>query len=288
MTDPKKKPGLAAKMKDAASRGPRYFFTKTLQKLGLKEFGTATICGRAYRVPLGEDGVHQLFADAEPWIAGLIRQLLDGRDGCFVDVGANVGQTMLICKAIAPDCSYVGFEPSSGCVDVLQKLIEINELVNTEVVNAALSNESGTATLYADNPSDPAASIVDGFRSGPEYHGGNSETVEVIDGAECIERLSPCALVKVDVEGAELEVLNSLKGLLQAQRPAVICEILPVYDENSEAGKARLERQKAIEELLREVGYSIQRINSNGELSSLETFGIHSDLEKSNYVFLPA
>lgn len=288
MSNQTNRPGLTARVKDAASRGPRYFISKTLQKLGLKNFGKAEIAGRLFRVPIGEDGVHQLFNDAEPWLPPLVKRLLEERIGCFVDVGANVGQTLLVLKAVEPARHYIGFEPSSGCVEVLQKLIDANKINDAEIVHGALSDAAGTATLFADNPSDPAASIVDGFRDGPEYQGGESEQVELLDGAAFTERLSPCALLKVDVEGAELEVLAGLKPLLQAEKPAILCEVLPVYDAETEAGAERLARQTKLEELLSELGYSISRIKPNGQLLPVDSFGIHSVLEDSNYLFLPA
>ncbi|MDC1142879.1 FkbM family methyltransferase [Planctomycetota bacterium] len=288
MADETKKPSITAKLRDAASRGPRYFLGKTLHKLGLKELGRAEIAGRTFRVPLGDDGIHQLFAESEPWLAPLVRKLLAGRDGCIVDVGANVGQTLLMCKAVAPERAYFGFEPSTSCVAVLRKIIAVNALENAEVIHGALSNEAGTATLYADNPSDPAGSIVAGFREGPEYHGGESEVVRLIDGANIKAKLSPCALVKIDVEGAELEVLAGLKSLLVDEKPPVICEVLPVYDEQSESGARRMARQLEIEELLTEIGYRIQRIKTDGESVAIDSFGVHDVLEDSNYLFLPA
>jgi hypothetical protein len=92
-------------------------------------------------------------------------------------------------------------------------------------------------------------------------------------------------LIKIDVEGGELEVLRGLKDIILANQPSIIIEILPVYSsENIE----RLSRQKLLQEFIKNLNYEIFRINeSNGTYFKIIEIEVHSDLRLSNYLLKP-
>jgi hypothetical protein len=110
--------------------------------------------------------------------------------------------------------------------------------------------------------------------------------VTVFPGDELFGASTDVSVVKIDVEGAELDVLRGMRGTLARTRPAVICEILPVYEAGSERGQFRLGRQLAIEKMMRELGYDILRIHPDGRLEQIQAIGIHSDLAETNYLFI--
>ena len=58
----------------------------------------------------------------------VIQRLFKLKSGAFIDVGVNLGQTLLKVAAIDPGRAYVGFEPNPACVDYVWKLIETNNL----------------------------------------------------------------------------------------------------------------------------------------------------------------
>jgi hypothetical protein len=96
------------------------------------------------------------------------------------------------------------------------------------------------------------------------------------------------AIVKIDVEGFELEVIKGAMQFLRAERPFIVCEILPVYDETSERGKVRIPRQNELLSLLEELDYGIVRINHNdASLMPIRTIEVHSNLGMCDYVFFP-
>ena len=95
------------------------------------------------------------------------------------------------------------------------------------------------------------------------------------------------SIIKIDVEGGELEVIQGLKNTISEYRPFIICEILPIYDENSEIGRFRKSRQNKLQKLLDKNEYKIFRILDGGDLVPLDVFEVHSDLSLSNYVFVP-
>jgi len=100
--------------------------------------------------------------------------------------------------------------------------------------------------------------------------------------------LTKISILKIDVEGAELEVLESFEEDIVDSQPVILMEILPVYgDEN----KKRLDRQIEIERLFRKWGYYLHRIirqhDKLVEISQINEIGIHSDLNSCDYIAIP-
>jgi len=46
----------------------------------------------------------------------LLKKILLLKDGVFIDIGMNLGQTLIKLKCVDPNIRYFGFEPNPGCV----------------------------------------------------------------------------------------------------------------------------------------------------------------------------
>ncbi len=220
----------------------------------------------------------------------LLAKLLPLRSGTFLDVGANLGQTLIKVKALAPDRVVVAVEPNPICLFYLEMLVRANRYRDCHVVPAGLSKEHSLARLYFydDSIADASASMIDGFRSGKTSGSRIISTCTYTELSKALG-LDNFGIVKIDVEGAEWEVLQSLAALLHAVRPIFLMEILPVY---SLENKARLERQSAVEKLFAECRYKLLRVvkSPSGNLigvTPVNEMGIHSDLALSDYVIIP-
>jgi hypothetical protein len=77
-------------------------------------------------VPVDGDDTLQNVFWAKSWKTELIERLLGPESGLFVDVGANLGQTLLDLWSINPNIPYLGFEPNLACICYLKELIQIN------------------------------------------------------------------------------------------------------------------------------------------------------------------
>jgi len=114
--------------------------------------------------------------------------------------------------------------------------------------------------------------------------------VPVFVGDDVLETLGvdEVAIVKIDVEGGELDVLEGLTRTLSRSNPLIFCEVLPIFDEQSELGRFRAPRQAQLSGLLQELGYVIFRIHVDETIEQLPDFGgPHSDMTLSNYIFVP-
>lgn len=249
----------------------------------------AQVGGRAVIIPVSAGLMAEL---SEPWMLALLRKLMASAPGAFVDVGVNLGQTLIKVKTIEPSRRYVGFEPNPVCVHYVEELVAANGWGDVRVVPAGLGPQSSIVTLelYHGRGGDSAASVIEGFR--PDKVVTFRKTVAILGSADLPDELlaPPVGIVKIDVEGAEADVIDALIPVIARDRPLISMEILPCYD----AGRTdRIARQARIEARFADLDYHILRVIHEGRgggfvLESIETIGIHGDLSLCEYVICPA
>lgn len=175
-----------------------------------------------------------VFGGWEGWSLRLWAELAAGAD-VILDVGANSGIYALVAQAVNPDATVFAFEPVER---VHRRLVENARLNGGRIrcVRAAASDRTGTITLFEPTGAHPLAASADPRVFGEGVGGGWRETrVPSVRLDEVLEEagLEP-ELIKIDVEGHELEVLEGLGGVLARARPTVLVEVL-TEDRLSEA-----------------------------------------------------
>ena len=266
---------MMRKLKRAVARRLNFTLTKTLN-------------GKRFRVPiLGGLGAAMRHPH-EPWMLQNLIEVEKHADGCFVDVGVNLGQTLLTVKSIRPDWEYVGFEPNPYCIFYVMNVVKANDLDACTVYPFGIGESTGAMDLRLNSLTGGEGSIVAGFRSESQY----KRRIKVpILGAEFLpdelmER--KVGVLKVDVEGGELDVFRAMVAVLEKNKPLIISEVLPVGDPASEQGTFRKERQDALLTIFRDLGYRIIRLHIDGSRELLDDIEVHSEIRLSNYLFVPA
>jgi FkbM family methyltransferase len=268
--------------------------TQRLTDKALRKAGLFSTINRSTRVTVAERSFHaptihgNRVNPSESWMVELLRKLLPLREGAFLDVGVNLGQTLLKVKALDAERQYVGFEPNATCINYVEKLVQANELENCLIIPAGLAKEPGIVTLdlFGDD-SDSSASLIPNFR--PRQKVVSQKTVAVLSLNE-LPSLPKAAIVKIDVEGAELDVLETLLPSIERDRPFLLMEILPSY---SAEHVDRIRRQEAIEIHTKTLGYQMQRIIRRGNADALDRLEpvdricIHGDLSLCDYIIVP-
>lgn len=162
-----------------------------------------------------------------------------------VDVGANIGHyTLLGSAAVGPQGRVHAIECSPQTLALLEDNVKKNNLQNVEIHSFAASDTRGSLTL---NVTAIGLSWFNPHGQWPSVNGsGTTVTVPTMPLDEVIS--SPVDLVKIDAEGADLEVLKGMKRIL-AESPeiAVIVEWAPLM--LAEAGKDPLELPKWLQEM---------------------------------------
>jgi len=248
-----------------------------------------TINNKKFSIPIINGIGYQLIGGTETWAHTLFKKLLQLQQGTFVDVGANNGQTLLKVASLRQPLSYVGFEPNPGCFYYLQRLARKNDFTGYDIFPVGLHYENKVVTLISDNDFASGASIIPKFRNNIHKY-KIRQHVPVMKGDEVLTNLAieNIAVIKADVEGAELEVIRGLQQTISKHQPFIMLEILPVYDNVSENGMFRKQRQDELLNILRQLDYAMYRINEKDiTLTALDDIEIHSDMSKTNYLFAP-
>ena len=226
----------------------------------------------------------------ETWMIDLLSNLLKEKEGAFLDIGVNLGQTLIKVKGIELDREYIGFEPNPSCVFYVKELIKNNKFEDCTIIPVGLFTEDNVLSLecISDTEVDSAASLIKGFRHSVIYHKIPVPVFRFQTIANILN-IDKIGVVKIDVEGAELEVVKSLYSVFNDCRPLVILEVLPVY---SNEKKMRKERQEELEQIFSELNYLFFRVDKSANnayigLKKISEIGIHSDLTQCDYVVIP-
>lgn len=206
------------------------------------------------------------------WLDALIDLYVINDNKTFVDVGVNIGQTMLRLRTKSLDIKYIGFEPNATCVSYSQNLLRLNSFVNCNIQNVALSNKLDVLFLQKTFVDDSRASLISELR--PEYF-TDVESVLAID-YDSLYKDEKIGFVKIDVEGAELEVLLGMKESLLLHKPIITCEVL---DSHNEAVLGFTQnRVNQLCEFLQSIDYSIIQFESTDSYK-INSFKVLSNIE---------
>ncbi|HIA37207.1 MAG TPA: FkbM family methyltransferase [Flavobacteriales bacterium] len=156
----------------------------------------------------------------------------------FVDVGANIGLMSIFASYIVKGTGKVfAFEPNPNTLEILKRNIELNGISNIETSNKAIGNTSGTSKLY---------DHWDSSRGSASLHEPNYSTdsypVNVISLRDHFgNNGQQIHLIKMDIEGYELEALNGAKELIASSAaPMLIIECSDIGENSSGSNKKNL------------------------------------------------
>ncbi len=195
----------------------------------------------------------------EPWTVRWVERSL-GPDQVLYDVGANVGAYTLVAAVTIPSARVVAFEPSPANFAALCGNLDLNDVAERVTpIPLALGDRPRSATLGGDATVPGASPHVD------EDAGPAAARVLVDRLDDVIERfeLPPPDHLKLDVDGAELEVLGGAERTLAGGRlGSLMVELDP-------------ERDEAVVDRLRGFGFSlVERAAGRDRGRSMPTYGL--------------
>lgn len=143
------------------------------------------------------------------------------KDSNCVDIGCYKGEILDLMQRFAPDGTHWGFEPNPDLFNALAN--KYRKRTNIHILNYALSNTKGISTfnLVLSNPS------YSGLRK-RDYDRKHEVDKEIRVNTDLLDNLIPGGtkidLLKIDVEGAELLVLEGASRIISSNKPLVIFE----------------------------------------------------------------
>jgi len=197
----------------------------------------------------------------EPETTRLFERLI--KPGMAVlDIGAHVGYfSLLAAKQAGPSGRVFSFEPHPDNYSLLIKNVKENAYETITTVNQGASATSGNSTLHQSRLDNGRHSI---YRQDLLQQGSVPISTTSMDDFFGVIDWPKIDLVKIDVEGAELDVLSGMAGLLERCRDIrLIVELNPVSLEQAQVEPISL--PKTLESL----GFVLHMVDSLSEPSKL-------------------
>jgi len=142
----------------------------------------------------------------------------------FFDIGANVGFFAVIAaKLVGPKGKVYAFEPFAKSAEAIRGNAKRNGLDSVTVLQCAISSESRTGVLSL--VGDSATFSLTSSDGAPAPETTTSVSIRVIDDLIKEKQVEPPNLVLIDVEGAELGVLQGMRKTIEDYAPVIICEV---------------------------------------------------------------
>jgi FkbM family methyltransferase len=150
------------------------------------------------------------------------------RDGVFIDAGANQGEFTVTAAGIVRTGHVYAFEPAPWMHERLQRNLALNEFRNVTVVPYGLSDARAVLAFYDEPRRETTGPRNEGLislypdarRSQPV----GQFSVIALDEWAAEAGLSRLDVLKADVEGAELRLLQGAAHTLERFRPALLLE----------------------------------------------------------------
>ncbi len=142
-----------------------------------------------------------------------------------IDVGADTGYyTLLFAKRVGRVGRVIAFEPIPSAREALKRNISLNNYTNITVCDFALYSSNSFTVLEAPRE----VSRINPRKTKNEKNCIQIQT-RIFD--ECVPELNiqEIEMVKIDVEGAELDVLYGMRHSLEKYHPALLVEVHPNY-----------------------------------------------------------
>lgn len=200
------------------------------------------------------------WGDYDPRITELCLNTLRPAD-VMLDIGANYGEIALAAAArVGPAGSVHAFEPNARAAACLRRSVEMNQFHNVHVHEVALGACDGMGELSGPDGNSGAGSLMPPDREGVAGRLTDGRrislgVVQVRAAGEYLRslNLSSLAVVKIDVEGMESVVIESIRECLAKYHPRLIAF------ESHEDSKPFFERDPV--KMLAQLGYAFAQVD---------------------------
>ncbi|GAB4323162.1 MAG: hypothetical protein Kow0069_28190 [Promethearchaeota archaeon] len=178
------------------------------------KFVVQTVNGMKMVLPLDDGGIGRdlyFFGAREPSSTAFVRDsgMLNPGD-VVLEVGANIGYYALLeSKLVGPSGLIYAVEPVRGNFRLLRKNLELNGCTNVEAYRLAMGSQRGKVKIHVSTQCN-----LSSIKKIPEFTYSGEEEVDVLTCDEFLEDKRTPTLVRMDVEGFELEILRGMRNTL--------------------------------------------------------------------------
>lgn len=154
--------------------------------------------------------------EEEEWFSKIILKLKHIKDPFFVDIGAAIGYYSILMRKNLPSCRILCYEPLELHRKYFFENWELNKLkkINVEVINKAIYSKKATLLfkhqLFGSHIVERKKKIFSGLKEKFNTEKIQAETLD----SELLHNPISISLLKIDVQGAEVDVLKGATSLL--------------------------------------------------------------------------
>lgn len=139
----------------------------------------------------------------------------------FLDVGSNIGLMSLVAShAVGETGRVIAFEPQPDTYKVLAGNMRLNHRANVVTVNEAIGAATGEATIYSNLARTASASLIP---MDDEITTIQQTKIETLADFVRVHAIPSPRMIKIDVEGWELEVLKGAQSILATTQAPALC-----------------------------------------------------------------
>lgn len=178
---------------------------------------------KGLRFDAGADTARFEKGDYEPPVQHALASQVHPGDVCY-DIGANLGFfSVLLGRLVGPDGTVYAFEPVPANVAAIKRNARLNDLGNIRVLELAVTRSDGEAELLLARH--VGGAVLKDAGTPPDLAGSLTVKTATVDSLLAQGKLKPPRLVKIDVEGAEWDVLLGMEHTLRENSPIVVLEL---------------------------------------------------------------
>lgn len=130
----------------------------------------------------------------------------ENKSPLIIDCGSNIGLSIIYFKTLFPESTVIGFEPDPDIFNLLQTNLRSFNFTNVEPRNEAVWTKNELLTFKK--------GYLEGHIVNEEGDRQNTITIKAIRLRELLEKYNTIDFLKIDIEGAELDVLEDCADLL--------------------------------------------------------------------------
>lgn len=230
---------------------PAFIATFLKKVLGIKRITVQTRQGFFFVDPVSNFGAAIIQKNEyEPIMTETLEYYLKP-SSVFIDIGANEGYFSVVANRIVENSGRViSVEPQRRLKPILEKNFEINGIQNVELLNVAISDSKGIATIYISPDINTGSTAL----TQSTRYSLPTESIDTITLSDLFTKFSIeyADLMKMDIEGFEYEAILGSPELFREQRIGTIAlELHP-----SAMQQRSLDPDK-ITDLLKNCGYHL-------------------------------
>ena len=171
------------------------------------------------------------------------------------DMGAHAGfTTCMFARMVGPSGRVIAFEPDEATVGYLERNVRNQQLSNVTIVKKAVDAKTGTSYFNADGTM--GAGLVE---HSVYASTGRRIAVETLSLEDVFRQFGVPQFIKIDIEGAELAVIQASTDLLQQKHPYL------AFDSGHRMRDGRF-TWMLLEPMLRSMGYLVESSTEFGQM----------------------